>query len=292
MTISLPDGLMVEPFFDAATSTFTYLLVDPKSQRAIVIDPVLDFEPHGARVSHAGADRILAYIAAQKLRVDWILETHIHADHLSAAGYLKDKLGARVGIGAEVRTVISAWNRIYDLAGEVPADGSQFDRLFQSGERIAFGGAAIEIWFTPGHTPACASYVGNGFAFVGDTIFSPQLGSARADFPGGDARVLYRSIRRLLAMPPATRLFLCHDYPEGDTAPQPQVTVAEQRARNIHVMDGTAEDTYVAMRAARDRALKPPKLILPAVQVNIRAGRLPAPDAEGRVFLKLPVDAI
>lgn len=282
-------------FFDAATASLSYLVADPATGRAAVIDPVLDFDPKSARTTAVSADRIIA--AAQGLTVDWILETHGHADHLSAAPYLKERLGGRIAIGAAIRDVQKTWAGVYNLGPDFATDGSQFDRLFRDGERFKLGTLDVTVWNTPGHTPACATYIVEGGAgpkhvFVGDTLFMPDYGTARADFPGGDARTLYRSIRKLLALPPETKLYVCHDYQPGGREPQWQTTVAEQRARNIHVHDGVGEDAYVRMRTERDKTLAAPALILPAIQVNIRAGRLPPPESNGTAYLKLPLNRI
>lgn len=285
----------ITAFFDAATWSLSYLVADPMARRAAVIDPVLDFDVKAGRTATALADRMVA--AAQGLTVDWILETHGHADHLSAAPYLKERLGGQVAIGAGIRDVQKTWAGVYNLGPDFATDGSQFDRLFRDGDRFAIGTLEIEVWATPGHTPACISYVISGAAgsthvFVGDTLFMPDYGTARADFPGGDARALYRSIRRILALPPDTRLYMCHDYQPGGRALQWQTTVAEQRAKNVHIHDGVGEDDFVAMRTARDKTLSAPALILPAIQVNIRGGHLPSPESNGTAYLKLPLNRI
>jgi glyoxylase-like metal-dependent hydrolase (beta-lactamase superfamily II) len=281
----------VTAFFDPKTKTVSYLVVDPVSRQAAVIDPVLGYEPAGARIDTEQAERILRTIAERNLHAEWILETHPHADHLSACAYLKATLGARTAIGAGIVEVQRTWRAIFDLDGLRP-DGSQFDRLLQDGDRLALGTLTIEAMHTPGHTPACATYRVGDCAFVGDTIFMPDYGTARCDFRGGDARTLYRSIRRILALPPETRLFTCHDYAPGGRAFAWESTVAAQRAGNIHVHDGIDEDAFAAMRCARDRTLSPPELILPAVQVNIRAGELPPPHRNGVAYLRIPLNAI
>ncbi|MGQ0663675.1 MAG: MBL fold metallo-hydrolase [Pseudomonadota bacterium] len=284
---------VVTGFFDPASSTVSYLVVDPATGGAAIIDPVLDFNPDSGRTSTAAADRILA--AAQSLDVQWILETHAHADHLSAAPYLQSKLGGRIAIGARISEVQKTWKEIYNLEPDFACDGSQFDRRFCEGERFAIGGLGVEAWNTPGHTAACLTYIVEGrsgakFALVGDTLFMPDYGTARADFPGGDARTLYRSIRRILGLPPATRMFVCHDYQPGGRPVAFETTVAEQRHANLHVRDGVGEDEFAAFREARDNKLGMPVLILPAIQVNIRAGRLPPPEANGTSYLKLPLN--
>jgi glyoxylase-like metal-dependent hydrolase (beta-lactamase superfamily II) len=282
----------VTAFFDPKTKSVSYVVADPASRAAAVIDPVLDFQAAGARTATALADRILAMIAAEGLEVGWILETHPHADHLSAGAYLKAKLGARTGIGAGIVTVQKTWMAIYGLDNGFRPDGSQFDRLFADGERLALGGLAIEVIHTPGHTPACVTYAISDAAFVGDTLFMPDYGTARCDFPGGDARTLYRSIRRILALPPSTRLFTAHDYAPGGRDYKWESSVAEQRAGNIHIRDGVDEASFVAMREQRDKTLTPPELLLAAIQVNICAGRLPPPAANGISYLRIPVNAV
>ncbi|HEX6980894.1 MAG TPA: MBL fold metallo-hydrolase [Alphaproteobacteria bacterium] len=282
-------------FFDQATSTVSYLVVDPATGKAAIIDPVLDFDPKSGRISTASADRLVA--AAKPYAVEWILETHAHADHLSAAGYLKEQVGGTVATGANICDVQRTWAQIYNLGPDFAPDGSQFDRLLREGERFRIGTLDVTVWNTPGHTPACVSYVVEGAAglkhvFVGDTLFMPDYGTARTDFPGGDARLLYRSIRRLLSLPPETKLYMCHDYPPNGRVPQWVTTVAEQRLQNVHVRDGVGEDEFVAFREARDKTLTAPALILPAIQVNIRAGRLPPPEDNGTVYLKMPLNRV
>ena len=277
-------------FHDERTATISYLIGDPTERICAIIDPVLDFEPRAVRTHSESADRIIAAVTERAWRVDWILETHCHADHLSAAQYLKRRLGGQVAIGSRIPLVQATWKGIYHLDPSFPVDGSQFDRLLNDGDRVMIGGLDLRVWQTPGHTPACVSYVTEGAAFVGDTLFMPDYGTARADFPGGDARELYRSIRRLLALPPSTRLFVCHDYAPGGRPVAWEATVAEHRAGNPHVKDGVDEASYVAMRTARDKQLNTPDLLLPAIQVNIAAGRLPPPEANGTSYLKLPLN--
>lgn len=275
--------------FDEATHTVSYVVWDPATQRAAIIDPVLDYDHRTGRVSHRSADDLLGFAAGQGLSVDWVLETHAHADHLSAAPYLKEKTGAPIGIGARITEVQRTFAPVFGL-DDVSGDGREFDRLFRDGETIAIGGLQVEVMHTPGHTPACVSYRIGEAVFVGDTLFMPDYGTARADFPGGDARTLYRSIHRLLALPDATRLYLCHDYkaPGRDHFAW-ETTVGEEKTRNIHVGGGVDEASFVAMREARDATLAAPVLLLPSLQVNIRAGRLPDPDRDGRRFLKIPL---
>ena len=275
--------------FDEATHTVSYVVWDPATRRAAIIDPVLDYDHRTGRVSHRSADDLLGFVADQGLSVDWVLETHAHADHLSAAPYLKEKTGAPIGIGARITEVQRTFAPVFGR-DDVSGDGREFDRLFRDGETITIGGLQVEVMHTPGHTPACVSYRIGEAVFVGDTLFMPDYGTARADFPGGDARTLYRSIHRLLALPDATRLYLCHDYkaPGRDHFAW-ETTVGEEKTRNIHVGGGVDEASFVAMREARDATLAAPVLLLPSLQVNIRAGRLPDPDRDGRRFLKIPL---
>ena len=275
--------------FDEATHTVSYVVWDPTTCRAAIIDPMLDYDHRTGRVSHRSADDLLGFVADQGLSVDWVLETHAHADHLSAAPYLKEKTGAPIGIGARITEVQRTFAPVFGL-DDVSGDGREFDRLFRDGETIALGGLRVEVMHTPGHTPACVSYRIGEAVFVGDTLFMPDYGTARADFPGGDARTLYRSIHRLLALPDATRLYLCHDYkaPGRDHFAW-ETTVGEEKTRNIHVGGCVDEASFVAMREARDATLAAPVLLLPSLQVNIRAGRLPDPDRDGRRFLRIPL---
>ena len=275
--------------FDEATHTVSYVVWDPATCRAAIIDPVLDYDHRTGRVSHRSADDLLGIVADQGLSVDWVLETHAHADHLSAAPYLKEKTGAPIGIGARITEVQRTFAPVFGLE-DVSGDGREFDCLFRDGETFALGGLEVEVMHTPGHTPACVSYRIGEAVFVGDTLFMPDYGTARADFPGGDARTLYRSIHRLLALPDATRLYLCHDYkaPGRDHFAW-ETTVGEEKTRNIHVGGGVDETSFVAMREARDATLAAPVLLLPSLQVNIRAGRLPDPDRDGRRFLRIPL---
>lgn len=280
----------VVAFFDEPTNTVSYLVGDPASGRAVVIDPVLEFHMKSARTGTVGADHLLAEAERRGWRIELILETHCHADHLSAAPHLKARTGAPVCIGASITEVQRAFAAIYNVTDLAPA-GRDFDRLFSDGEQLALGALQVTVMHTPGHTPACVTYVIGDAAFVGDTLFMPDYGTARCDFPGGDARRLYRSIQRIFALPPETRLFLCHDYKApGRDQYVWETTVAEQRARNIHIHDGIDEAAFVAMRTERDKKLSVPVLLLPSVQVNMRAGRLPPPEANGTAYLKLPVD--
>ena len=279
----------VETFFDPATNTATYLVSDPATGQAAIIDPVLDYEPKGAVLGHASAQKLLDAVAARGLTLAWLLETHAHADHLSAGDWLRRQTGAPLVIGAHIAAVQKVFVPMF-AADDVSPDGAAFDRLVSDGDELPLGALSIRVMHTPGHTPACVTYVIGDAAFVGDTLFQPDYGTARCDFPGGDAGMLYRSIRRILALPPATRIFVGHDYlPAGRGDYRFETSVAEQRRANIHVHDGVDEAGFVAMRTARDATLAPPLLILPSLQVNIRAGALPPPDAGGHVFLRLPV---
>ena len=282
---------VIESFFDPDTSTVTHLVSDPATRRAAIIDSVLDYDPKAGRTAQHSADRVIEAVKRGGLTVDWLLETHAHADHLSAAPYLKQHLGGKTGIGRHIRDVQQVFKPIFN-ATDLATDGSQFDHLFDDGEHFAIGELDAWVMHTPGHTPACLSYVIGADVFVGDTLFMPDYGSARCDFPGGDASTLYRSIRRLLALPPTTRFHLCHDYPPDERDPVWVCTVAEQREGNVHVHDGVSEADFVSMRTERDRGLAMPALILPAVQINIRAGALPPPDENGVSYLKIPLNAL
>ncbi|MBI1401291.1 MBL fold metallo-hydrolase [Hyphomonas sp.] len=282
----------LKAFFDAATNTVTYLVWDPSTRAAAVIDPILDFDPNGARLGTASADAVIAAAAELDLRIDWILDTHAHADHLSGADYLRRQTGAKIGIGAHITHVQKAFLPLFGAAPDHP-DGHVFDLLLKDGDTLPLGQLMIRVLHTPGHTPACVTYLIDDMAFVGDTLFMPDYGTARADFPGGDSATLYRSIRKILALPPETRIFVGHDYlPAGRDHFLWETTVAEERARNVHIHDGVSEDDFVALRDARDRTLAAPRLILPSLQVNIRAGALPPAEADGQVYLKLPVNRL
>jgi glyoxylase-like metal-dependent hydrolase (beta-lactamase superfamily II) len=282
----------IRAFFDEPTNTVSYLVSDPVTRRAAVIDPVLDFDLASGTADVRSAEAILAAARAGGLSIDWVLETHAHADHLSAAPFIKAETGARIGIGEHIREVQAIFRPIF-MADDLRTDGSDFDRLFAEGERFAIGELEVEVLHVPGHTPADLAYRIGDAVFVGDTLFMPDYGTARADFPGGDAHALYRSIRRLLALPGDTRLFMCHDYKApGRDDYRWETTVAEQRRASIHVHDGVSEDAFVAMRHARDATLAVPRLLLPSVQVNIRAGRFPPAEANGVSYLRIPVKPV
>ena len=283
-------AVLVEAFFDEPTNTVSYLVVDPQTRRAAVVDPVLDYDQRTGKASAKSADSIIGRAAALEATIDWVLETHVHADHLSGAPYIKVRTGAKVVIGERIREVQKIFRPVFN-ALDVSGDGSEFDRLVKDGDRLRLGDLTIEVIATPGHTPACVSYKIGDTVFVGDTLFMPDYGTARADFPGGDARALYRSIRRLLALPKDTRLFMCHDYlPKGGRNHYAwETTVGDELAHNIHVHDGVGEDQFVAMRQARDATLSAPVLRIPSIQVNMRAGKLPPADANGVHYIKIPV---
>jgi glyoxylase-like metal-dependent hydrolase (beta-lactamase superfamily II) len=280
----------IQAFFDEPTHTVTYLVADPATGSAAVVDPVLDYEHRSGKAATTAADRVLQAARDAGASIAWVLETHAHADHLSAAPYIRQRTGARVAIGEHIRDVQVIFRPIFNL-GDVSGDGSEFDMLLKDGDTLPLGELAVDVLYTPGHTPACVSYRIGDAVFVGDTLFMPDYGTARADFPGGDARTLYRSIRRLLALPPETRLFLCHDYKApGREVYAWETTVAEQRAHNVHIHDGVCEDDFVAMREQRDATLAAPVLLLPSIQVNIRAGCLPQAESNGVRYLKIPLD--
>jgi len=283
----------VQCFFDEPTFTASYVVHDPVTKKAAIIDSVLDFDAPSGRTSHASADKIISYVRDQKLEIEWLLETHAHADHLSAAPYLQAELGGQIAIGSEILTVQKTFGALFNAGPDFVADGSQFDKLFEDGDSIRIGDLEGIVLHVPGHTPADLAYVIGDAAFIGDTLFMPDYGTARADFPGGDAHILYRSIRRLLSLPAETRLLLCHDYkaPDRDTFAW-ETTVAEERDANIHVHQGIGEEEFVAMRTTRDATLSMPTLILPAIQINMRGGHLPEPEDNGTRYLKLPLNAV
>ncbi len=282
----------VTPFFDADTNTISYVVKDPASQSCAVIDSVLDFDYPAARIGHRSADAIIAFIREHGLTLEWLIETHVHADHISAAPYIQTALGGKIGIGAEITVVQQVFGKVFNEGTAFHRDGSQFDRLFADGDTYAIGTMTAFAMHTPGHTPACMTHVIGDAAFVGDTLFMPDGGTARADFPGGDARELYRSIKRLLTLPPETRLFMCHDYGPNGRDIRWETMVADERANNVHVRDGISEDEFVAMRTARDATLGMPRLIIPSIQINMHGGKLPEPETGERRFLKVPLNAL
>ncbi|PZP93930.1 MAG: MBL fold metallo-hydrolase [Variovorax paradoxus] len=288
--------LQIEGFFDEATSTVSYIVLDQATMQCAIVDSVLDYDPKSGRTSHASADKLIARVRALGATVQWLLETHVHADHLSAAPYLQQALGGRTGIGQHITTVQKVFGALFNAGDDFAHDGRQFGHLFADGETFAIGALQARAIHTPGHTPACMTYVvedgSQSAAFVGDTLFMPDYGTARCDFPGGDARTLYRSINKVLSLPPETKLCMCHDYRPGGRAVQFITTVAEQRKANIHVRNGISEDAFVAMRQARDATLDMPVLILPSVQVNMRAGELPPPESNGTRYLKIPLNVL
>lgn len=295
--MSYPINVTVHPkvasFFDHETNTISYVVRDPASRKCAVIDSVMDIDYASGRISYKSADLIIEYVRNNNLEVEWLIETHAHADHLSAAPYIQGKLGGKIGIGEHITTVQKVFGKVFNEGTEFQRDGSQFDRLFKDGDTYAIGSMKAFVMHTPGHTPACTTHVIGDAAFVGDTLFMPDGGTARADFPGGDARALYHSVRKVLeTLPPQTRLFMCHDYAPGGREYRWETTVGEERTANIHVRDGTTEEEFVAVREARDKTLGMPRLIIPSLQVNIHAGHLPEPDASGKRFLKVPIDVL
>ena len=283
---------IVHGIFDKATWTMTYVVHSGAGTQCAIIDSVLDYDPKSGRTTTTSADKVVAYVKANQLQVAWILETHAHADHVSAAPYLKKHLGGKTAIGKHITQVQKVFKGIFNLEPAFKQDGSQFDQLLDSDEEFKVGELLGKVLFVPGHTPACVAYQFDDAVFVGDTLFMPDVGTARCDFPGGDARTLYASTRKILSLPPETRLFMCHDYPPNDRAIAFETTVAAQRANNIHVHDGITEAQFVEMRTKRDATLEMPVLILPAVQINIRAGELPPPESNGVAYLKIPMNAL
>lgn len=284
---------LVHAFFDEPTFTVSYVVEDPATKIAAIVDSVLDYDPASGRTSHDSADKIVAFVKARGLTVEWLLETHVHADHLSAAPYLKAALGGKIAIGANIKTVQGIFSKVFNAEPGFATDGRQFDHLFSDGDIFAVGTIEGRVMHTPGHTPACLTYLIGDAGFVGDTLFMPDYGTARCDFPGGDAATLFRSIKKIFALPPETRLFMCHDYKApGRDSYAWETTVGEEKARNIHVHDGIAEADFVAMREKRDATLSMPRLILPSVQVNMRGGELPPPEDNGTRYLKIPLNAL
>lgn len=283
----------VKAFFDESSNTFSYVVSDPSSGKAAVIDSVLDYDAASGRTGHASADAIVDFVRRRGLQVEWVIDTHVHADHLSAAPYVQAQVGGRLGIGEHIRAVQQTFGQLFNAGAAFPRDGSQFDHLFADGERYRLGSIEATAIHTPGHTPACMTHLIGDAAFVGDTLFMPDYGTARCDFPGGDARTLYRSIRRIFALPEATRIFLCHDYKaSGRDHFVHETTVAAERRANIHVHDGIDEEAFVRMRTERDATLSMPRLLFPAVQVNMRAGQLPPAESNGVRYLKIPLNAV
>ncbi|MDT8427956.1 MAG: MBL fold metallo-hydrolase [Pseudomonadales bacterium] len=282
----------VFPFFDRQTSTFSYIVKDPGSRACAVVDSVMNLDYNAGRITSTSADEIIEHIRKHKLELQWLIETHVHADHLSAAPYIQEKLGGRLGIGSHVARVQAVFGRIFNAGIEFARDGSQFDQLFADRDTYSIGQLTGTAIHTPGHTPACMTHLIGDAAFVGDTLFMPDAGTARADFPGGDARTLYRSIMKVLSLPAETRLFMCHDYPPDGREVEYETTVAAEKATNIHVHEGITEDEFVALREARDATLEMPTLILPSLQVNMRAGHLPPAEDNNTVYLKVPINAL
>ncbi|WP_108469093.1 MBL fold metallo-hydrolase [Polynucleobacter difficilis] len=281
----------VKAFFDPQTWTYTYVVYESKGSACIVIDSVLNYDPKSGRTKTESADEVISFIKDNRLQLEWILETHAHADHLTAAPYIQDKLGGKIAIGDHITTVQGVFKGVFNL-DDVAADGSQFDALIKEGESVRFGNLSFKALYVPGHTPACMAYEIGDSIFVGDTLFMPDVGTARCDFPGGSASNLYRSIQSILKYPPNTKLYMCHDYPPNGRPPEYQSTVAEQKKSNIHVHDGVTEEQFVAMRNKRDAGLEMPVLILPSIQVNIRAGHMPKPEGNGTAYLKIPLNAL
>jgi glyoxylase-like metal-dependent hydrolase (beta-lactamase superfamily II) len=289
--MNTPTQATVKAFFDPQTWTYTYVVYESKGSPCIVIDSVLNYDPKSGRTKTESADEVIAFIKENRLQLEWILETHAHADHLTAAPYIQEKLGGKIAIGDHITTVQSVFKGVFNL-DDIAVDGSQFDALIKEGEPIAFGNLSFKALYVPGHTPACMAYeIGDGI-FVGDTLFMPDVGTARCDFPGGSASNLYRSIQSILKYPTSTKLYMCHDYPPNGRPPEYQSTVADQKKSNIHVHDGVTEEQFVAMRNKRDAGLEMPVLILPSIQVNIRAGHMPKPEGNGTAYLKIPLNAL
>lgn len=283
---------IVTAFFDEPTNTISYVVQDPSSNKCAVVDSVMDIDYAAGRITYDGADKIIKFIKDNELELEWLIETHVHADHLSGAPYIQAELGGKLGIGENITIVQDVFGKVFNEGTEFQRDGSQFDQLFADGDSYQIGNLTAYVMHTPGHTPACMAHTIGNAAFVGDTLFMPDGGSARADFPGGDARTLYRSVKRVLQLPDETRLFMCHDYGPNGRDIEWETTVAEEREHNIHVKDGISEDEFVEMRETRDATLDMPKLIIPSLQVNMRAGQMPPKDEQGDVFFKVPVNKL
>ena len=290
--MSLKPTALIKDFFDPETWTYTYVVYEGDASPCVILDSVLNYDPKSGRTSTKSADQVIAFIRDHQLQTAWILETHAHADHLTAAPYLQTHLGGKLVIGDHITSVQAVFKGVFNLDDRFQADGAQFDHLLKEGELLAFGNLSLKALFVPGHTPACMAYEIGDALFVGDTLFMPDVGSARCDFPGGDAKTLYRSIQKILSYPGHTKLYMCHDYPPTDRPPACMTTVAEEKLSNIHVHDGITESQFVEMRTARDKTLEMPVLILPSIQVNIRAGHFPEPDANGIAYLKIPLNAL
>lgn len=284
--------MKIHHFFDKDTATFTYVVSDPATRQCAIIDSVLDYDMHSGKTSTASADKVIAYIREQGLSVEWILETHAHADHLTGSHYLREKLGGKIGIGEHIKDVLAFWVPLFNTAHDTPLNGTQFDHLFKDGETFHIGSIEVKVLHTPGHTPACVSYLMGDAVFVGDTIFMPYVGTARTDFPGGSAQTLYRSIQKLFSLPENTRIFTCHDYPPQGQSEGHVSTVAEQKAKNSMVHEGVSEAEYVAARNAKDKGKAVPRLLLPSIQVNLRAGDLGKPESNGVQYIKIPLNKL
>ena len=290
--IKTDENLHIKGFFDDQTSTISYVVHDNIEKKCAVIDSVLDFDYSSGDIDYVNADKIISYVDQNKLNVEWLIETHVHADHLSASPYIQKKLGGKIGISEKISDIQNIFGKTFNAGTEFQRDGSQFDKLFKDNDEYKIGNINCKVINTPGHTPACTAHVIGNSIFVGDTLFMPDLGSARADFPGGDARQLYRSIQKILSYPDETRIFVCHDYPPSSREVKWSTTVGEQKENNIHVKTSILEDEFVKIREARDKTLNMPKLIIPSIQVNMRAGNLPPPEDNGSVYIKVPINSI
>ena len=290
--IKTDENLHIKGFFDDQTSTISYVVHDNIEKKCAVIDSVLDFDYSSGDIEYVNADKIISYVDQNKLNVEWLIETHVHADHLSASPYIQKKLGGKIGISEKISDIQNIFGKTFNAGTEFQRDGSQFDKLFKDNDEYKIGNINCKVINTPGHTPACTAHVIGNSIFVGDTLFMPDLGSARADFPGGDARQLYRSIQKILSYPDETRIFVCHDYPPSSREVKWSTTVGEQKENNVHVKTSILEDEFVKIREARDKTLNMPKLIIPSIQVNMRAGNLPPPEDNGSVYIKVPINSI
>ena len=290
--IKTDENLHIKGFFDDQTSTISYVVHDNIEKKCAVIDSVLDFDYSSGDIDYVNADKVISYVDQNKLNVEWLIETHVHADHLSASPYIQKKLGGKIGISEKISDIQNIFGKTFNAGTEFQRDGSQFDKLFKDNDEYKIGNINCKVINTPGHTPACTAHVIGNSIFVGDTLFMPDLGSARADFPGGDARQLYRSIQKILSYPDETRIFVCHDYPPSSREVKWSTTVGEQKENNVHVKTSISEDEFVKIREARDKTLNMPKLIIPSIQVNMRAGNLPPPEDNGSVYIKVPINSI